>query len=98
MLNISKSVNARLVIITNIDRAMWDNDILTSKYMVVTTVNEVFGAGISYLLILKPMNSNGSRGVNKCLSREDVVAHFITLNQRVRFKKGLKCAMQSSRL
>ena len=111
VLNISKSMNARLVITTNIDHAnvtacyvaeklglphpysyetslnvtdksrmkkiMWDNDIPTSKYMVVTTINEVFEAGISYPFILKPTDSNGSRGVHKCLSREDVVAYFL---------------------
>lgn len=55
-------------------KIMWDNDIPTSKYMVVTDVESALER-ISYPSVVKPADSNGSRGVHQ-VNNEEELRHF----------------------
>lgn len=57
-------------------KIMWDNDIPTSKYVTVTTVEEALAAGVSYPVVVKPADSNGSRGVHRCNNEEELIHYF----------------------
>lgn len=58
-------------------KIMWDNGIPTAPYKEVTCVRDALHAGIPYPIIMKPVDSNGSKGVYKCTCDEDVEAHFM---------------------
>jgi len=59
---------------TRMKRIMWDNDIPTSKYVVATSVEEAL-ANVRYPSVIKPADSNGSRGVHR-VNNDQELRHF----------------------
>lgn len=53
-------------------RLMIENDIPTSKYKSFNSVEEIDDSGLSYPLIVKPADSNGSKGVRKVRDRKEL--------------------------
>lgn len=111
---------------------MWENGISTSMYLICNSLKEIQLSDLTFPLVVKPADSNGSRGVYKCsniqelfkyfnLSKEaskngkviiegyvdgtevsfyyfiqEGKAHYITSNQRFRFKTGTAGVIQSA--
>lgn len=53
-------------------RIMWDNNIPTSKYMQVASVEEAKSIDLHYPLMVKPADSNSANGVKRAYSIEDL--------------------------
>ena len=53
-------------------RLMVENDIPTSHFKTFTSKDVIDTAGLSYPLIVKPVDSNGSKGVRKCRDRVEL--------------------------
>lgn len=113
-------------------RIMWENGISTSMYLTCDCLEEIELSNLQYPLVVKPADSNGSRGVHKCSDIEELqnhfkeskeasrngkvivegyvdgievsfyyfiqnqTAHYITSNQRFRFRVGTKGVIQSA--
>lgn len=58
-------------------RIMTENDIPTSPYVVVTSVEEIDWDKVTFPAVVKPVDCNSSKGVHRADSREEVV-HFVT--------------------
>lgn len=56
----------------NMKKVMVDNDIPTSKYKTFTSKDEIDDSGLEYPLIVKPADSNGSKGVRKVYNRAEL--------------------------
>lgn len=57
----------------NMKKVMVDNGIPTSKHKTFTSKDEIDDVGLHYPLIVKPADSNGSKGVRKVWSRDELV-------------------------
>lgn len=55
---------------------MWENEIPTSKYIVVDTIEDTIKQNISYPAVIKPVDSNGSRGVYKINNKKELHKFF----------------------
>lgn len=113
-------------------RIMWENGISTSMYLICDSLEEFELGKLQYPLVVKPADSNGSRGVHKCSDFDELqnhfkeskeasrngkvivegyvdgtevsfyyfiqnqTAHYITSNQRFRFRVGTKGVIQSA--
>lgn len=111
---------------------MWENGISTSMYVTCSSIEEIDINGLNYPIVVKPADSNGSRGVHKCSDAEELrfyfkdareasrngkvviegfvdgtevsfyyfiqnhSAHYITSNQRFRFRAGTAGVIQSA--
>lgn len=53
-------------------RLMVENDIPTSHFKTFTSKNVIDTTGLNYPLIVKPVDSNGSKGVRKCKDRAEL--------------------------
>lgn len=53
-------------------KLMIENDIPTSKFKTFTSKDELDTSGLSYPLVVKPVDSNGSKGVRKVLNDEEL--------------------------
>ena len=53
-------------------KVMVENGIPTSKFKVFGAIDEVDDSGLDYPLIVKPVDSNGSKGVRKVFSSEEL--------------------------
>lgn len=60
-------------------KIMWDNDIPTSKFQVVTDVEAAL-ENVCYPAVVKPVDSNGSRGVHQ-VNNEEELRHFFPAAQ-----------------
>lgn len=56
----------------NMKKVMVENGIPTSKYKTFSATDEIEDTGLRYPLIVKPADSNGSKGVRKVTSREEL--------------------------
>ncbi len=56
-------------------KIMWEHSIPTLCYVSVSSVEEALENGIPYPLVLKPADSNGSRGIHRCDNDEEL-RHF----------------------
>ena len=56
-------------------RLMWDNGIPTSKFKTFALNEELDDSGLKYPLMVKPVDSNGSKGVRKVSSFEELKEH-----------------------
>ena len=54
-------------------KLMVDNGIPTSKYKSFQSVEEIDESGLEYPLVVKPADSNGSKGVRKVLNHEELI-------------------------
>lgn len=66
----------QLLALTNkklMKRIMIENDIPTSKYKTFDTIEKIDTEGLSYPLIVKPVDSNGSKGVRKVEKEDDLM-------------------------
>ncbi len=68
-------------------RIMWEHEIPTLRYVSVGSVEEALKSGIPYPVVLKPADSNGSRGVHRCDSDEELLHHFPFASAASRNKK-----------
>ena len=57
----------------NMKKVMVDNGIPTSKYKTFTSDDHIDDSGLHYPLIVKPADSNGSKGVRKVQSKEELI-------------------------
>lgn len=57
----------------NMKKVMVENGIPTSKFKTFTSVDELDDSGLEYPLIVKPADSNGSKGVRKVANKEELV-------------------------
>lgn len=53
-------------------RLMLENDIPTSHFRTFTSKDVIDTTGLNYPLVVKPVDSNGSKGVRKCKDREEL--------------------------
>lgn len=53
-------------------RLMVENDIPTSKFKTFTSKDVIDTTGLTYPLVVKPVDSNGSKGVRKVCNREEL--------------------------
>lgn len=53
-------------------RLMVENDIPTSHFKTFTSKDVIDTTGLNYPLVVKPVDSNGSKGVRKCIEREEL--------------------------
>lgn len=53
-------------------RLMLENDIPTSRFKTFTSKDIVDTVGLNYPLVVKPVDSNGSKGVRKCKDRKEL--------------------------
>ena len=60
----------------NMKRMMLENGIPTAKYKSFASKEQVDDSGLEYPLVVKPADSNGSKGVRKVYSREDLMANI----------------------
>ena len=56
----------------NMKRMMVENGIPTAKYKSFTSKDEIDDSGLEYPLIVKPADSNGSKGVRKIYTKEEL--------------------------
>lgn len=56
----------------NMKKVMVDNGIPTSKYKTFSSIEQIDDSGLEYPLIVKPADSNGSKGVRKVFCREEL--------------------------
>lgn len=111
---------------------MWEYGISTSSYAICSSIEEIEIEKINFPVVVKPADSNGSRGVHKCLDKDELLfyfkeakegsrngkviveeyvdgtevsfyyfiqnqkAHYITSNQRFRFRTGTTGVIQSA--
>lgn len=61
-------------------KIMWDSSIPTAKYIVVESLNDALKKGVQYPAVIKPADSNGSRGVHK-VSNEDELRYYFSIAQ-----------------
>lgn len=54
-------------------RLMVENGIPTSKYKTFDSVEDIDDSGLEYPLVVKPADSNGSKGVRKVMNREELM-------------------------
>lgn len=54
-------------------KLMVENDIPTSKYKSFNSLEDIDDSGLAYPLIVKPADSNGSKGVRKVNNREELI-------------------------
>lgn len=57
-------------------KLMWENGISTSKYVVAERLEDVIHHEMSYPLVIKPADSNGSRGVHRIDNWEELKHYF----------------------
>ena len=57
----------------NMKKVMIENGIPTSKYKTFTSIDEIDDSGLEYPLIVKPADSNGSKGVRKVINNEELM-------------------------
>ena len=60
----------------NMKRLMVENGIPTAKYKSFSSKEEIDDTGLEYPLIIKPADSNGSKGVRKLYSKDDLMANL----------------------
>lgn len=60
----------------NMKRLMVENGIPTAKYKSFSSKDEVNDTGLEYPLIIKPADSNGSKGVRKIYNKEDLKTYL----------------------
>ena len=53
-------------------RLMMENDIPTSKFKTFTSKDKLDTTGLSYPLVVKPVDSNGSKGVRKVMNEDEL--------------------------
>lgn len=61
-------------------KIMWENDIPTSKYVITESVEEALKEGVRWPSVIKPADSNGSRGVHR-VNDESELRHFFPMAQ-----------------
>lgn len=54
-------------------KIMIDNDIPTSRFKTFNSISEIDEIGLKYPLIVKPVDSNGSKGVRKVLNHKELI-------------------------
>ena len=57
-------------------RIMWENDIPTSKYVIAEDIEAALKAGVGYPCVVKPADSNGSRGVHRVNNDDELRLFF----------------------
>ena len=57
----------------NMKRMMVENGIPTAKYKTFTLGDKIDDSGLAYPLIVKPADSNGSKGVGKVISQKELL-------------------------
>lgn len=70
-------------------KIMWDNEIPTSKYITVKTIEEALVANIKYPVVVKPVDSNGSRGIHRCDSDDDLKIYLPVALEASRTDKAI---------
>ncbi|MCD8150490.1 MAG: ATP-grasp domain-containing protein [Clostridiales bacterium] len=68
-------------------KIMWDNGIPTSKYVIVTDPEEALKTEIRYPSVLKPTDSNGSRGVHRVNDEQELRYFFPSAKEASRNQK-----------
>lgn len=68
-------------------KIMWDNEIPTAAFKIVETVEEALKTNIPYPVVIKPADSNGSRGVHKCENEEEIRSYFSEALEMSRTRK-----------
>lgn len=59
-------------------KIMKENGISTSEYQETDSLESINFESLKYPVIIKPADSNGSRGVHRCNSKEDILKFFQT--------------------
>lgn len=57
-------------------KIMWENDIPTSRYVMSKNLEEALKAGLRYPVVVKLVDSNGSRGVHRVNNEMELQHYF----------------------
>ena len=72
-------------------RIMWENNIPTSRYVQVASVNEAKLIELNYPLMVKPADSNSANGVKRAYTREELETY---LPDALRFSRNGKAIIE----
>ena len=68
---------------------MINNNIPTSRHIVATSINDINEHGLKYPVIVKPSDSNGSKGVKKAKDFEELITYLESALSISRDKKAI---------
>ena len=68
-------------------KIMWENSIPTSAYFIAESLEDALAADIQYPVVVKPADSNGSRGVHRVNDEADLCHYFPIAQEESRNKK-----------
>jgi len=72
-------------------KIMWENDIPTSRYVQIESLEEVKGINLSFPVMVKPADSNSANGVKRAYSQEELEKY---LPDAFRFSRNGKAIVE----